>query len=517
MFHDYLVEYRDRPRDVRRAVLDLFEVFDTPIEERDPYMDDELLAFPYVNGNLFANARALEVPNFTPEIVSLLLNEASEGFDWSKISPTIFGAVFESTLNPETRRKGGMHYTSVENIHRVIDPLFLNDLKDELAKIRSIKTENTKTERLNAFHEKLASLTFFDPACGSGNFLTETYLSLRRLENEIIRIQSNGQVSFNIEGLSPIKISLAQFYGIEINDFACAVAKTALWIGESQMLNETEDILQKTLPFFPLKTLTNIVEGNALTMDWNDVVSQEKLNYIMGNPPFIGSSLMSKEQKDEITSLFSGVDLAASVDYVAGWYWKASEMMKETNIKTAFVSTNSITQGEQVAPIWTPLIKRFGIHIEFAHRTFRWDSEANNKAHVYCVIIGLSTNKSKQRTLYKYKSLSGDPEEETLPRLSPYLLDLPDILVSSVGSPMDTTLRLTKGNQPTDGGNFILSEGEKDEILKKTPELSPYIRWYLGGEDYLHSDIQRRYCLWLKDAPLDLIAKNKRLFVHICG
>ena len=515
MFHDYLAPYRDRPRDVRRAVLDLFEVFDTPIDERDPYLDEELAAFPYVNGSLFANARALEIPNFTPEIVSLLLNEASEGFDWSKISPTIFGAVFESTLNPETRRKGGMHYTSIENIHKVIDPLFLNDLKDELTQIRALKTLATKTQKLQAFHDKLASLTFFDPACGSGNFLTETYLSLRRLENEVIRIQSKGQAFFNVEGLSPTKISLSQFYGIEINDFACAVAKTALWIAESQMLNETEDILGVNIPFFPLKTLTNIQEGNALQINWNDVVPATQLSYIIGNPPFVGSALMSKEQKDEITTLFSGVNLAASVDYVAGWYWKAAEMMQGTDIKAAFVSTNSITQGEQVAPIWKPLLEKFGLHIIFAHRTFRWDSEANNKAHVYCVIIGISSKEPKHCLLYKYKTVTSDPEQEKLPRISPYLLDLPNILVSSIGRPIDTDLRLTKGNQPSDGGNFILSEEEKNEILKKTPKLAPYIRWYLGGEDYLHNDIKRRYCLWLKDAPLDLIAKNRTVMNRV--
>lgn len=428
MFHDYLAPYRDRPRDVRRAVLDLFEVFDTPIDERDPYLDEELAAFPYVNGSLFANARALEIPNFTPEIVSLLLNEASEGFDWSKISPTIFGAVFESTLNPETRRKGGMHYTSIENIHKVIDPLFLNDLKDELTQIRALKTLATKTQKLQAFHDKLASLTFFDPACGSGNFLTETYLSLRRLENEVIRIQSKGQAFFNVEGLSPTKISLSQFYGIEINDFACAVAKTALWIAESQMLNETEDILGVNIPFFPLKTLTNIQEGNALQINWNDVVPATQLSYIIGNPPFVGSALMSKEQKDEITTLFSGVNLAASVDYVAGWYWKAAEMMQGTDIKAAFVSTNSITQGEQVAPIWKPLLEKFGLHIIFAHRTFRWDSEANNKAHVYCVIIGISSKEPKHCLLYKYKTVTSDPEQEKLPRISPYLCNGMDFL-----------------------------------------------------------------------------------------
>lgn len=515
MFHDYLAEYRERPRDVRRAVIDLFEVLDTPIEQRDPYLDEELLAFPYVNGKLFADARVLEVPNFSPEIVSLLLNEASEGFDWSKISPTIFGAVFESTLNPETRRKGGMHYTSVENIHRVIDPLFLNDLKDELAKIRSIKTVNTKTERLQAFHEKLASLTFLDPACGSGNFLTETYLSLRRLENEIIRIQSNGQVYFNIEGLSPIKISLAQFYGIEINDFACAVAKTALWIGESQMLNETEDILQKTIPFFPLKTLTNVVEGNALTMDWNDVVPQEKLNYIMGNPPFVGYSNQSASQKEEMLQIYVDENgkpykTAGKIDYVSAWYFKASQLIQGLPIRCAFVSTNSITQGEQVVSVWKPLFERFGIHIDFAYRTFRWDSEASGMAHVHCVIVGFSNTQKKEKTIFfedgtslKAKNING------------YLIDAQDVFVESRNTQLCQATPMVYGSKPADGGFLLLSEEERSDILHLEPQLDKFIKRLYGADEYINN--KKRYCFWLVDAEPSEIKKSKLLRQRIDG
>lgn len=504
MFHDYLAPYRNRPRDVRRAVLELFDVFDTPIEERDQY-DDELTAFPYVNGSLFANAHELEIPTFTPEIVSLLLNEASEGFDWSKISPTIFGAVFESTLNPETRRKGGMHYTSIENIHKVIDPLFLNDLKDELAQIRAIKTLNTKMDRLQTFHEKLASLTFFDPACGSGNFLTETYLSLRRLENEVIRIQSKGQASFNIEGLSPTKISLSQFYGIEINDFACAVAKTALWIAESQMLNETEDILGRSIPFFPLKTLTNIVEANALDYDWSELISKEKLNYIMGNPPFVGARMMDQgsKQKKEIEAVFGSIQDVQDLDYVCGWFKKAAVYADETPIEVAFVATNSICQGAQTPILWGEMYK-LNMHINYAYQTFKWSSEASDKAAVHCVIVSFSNQQRKKKMIFK----DGDVVEGVqVDSISPYLTDGPEVFVVAQKKPLCNVPEMNFGNQPRDGGNFVLSAEDYSQLIKNSPELKPYLRPYIGAEEFING--KERWCLWLKNAPLSVMTKNK--------
>lgn len=389
-FHNYLKGFA--VKDVRRALIDLFRVLDTKPEDRDPYMDDTLASFPYVNGGLFAD-ESIEIPNLTEEIVNLLLHNASEDFDWSQISPTIFGAVFESTLNPETRRSGGMHYTSIENIHKVIDPLFLDDLREELDRIKEIKVDKFRRDKANAFQDKLASLSFLDPACGSGNFLTETYICLRRLENEVLKIRNENQIAFDTGFL--IKVSIGQFYGIELNDFAVTVAKTALWIAESQMMKETEDIMQISLDFLPLKSYANIIEGNALRTDWESVVPRDRLSYIMGNPPFVGYSLRSEEQKKDILSIYvdekgKPYKTAGKIDYVAGWYFKAAVMMADTNIRTAFVSTNSITQGEQVAGVWKPLYERFGIHIDFAHRTFRWDSEANIKAHVHCVIVGFS-------------------------------------------------------------------------------------------------------------------------------
>ncbi|MBQ9367818.1 MAG: hypothetical protein IJT83_08565, partial [Victivallales bacterium] len=405
-FHDYLNRFE--PRDVRRALIDLFKILDTPSDKRDPYLDPELAAFPYVNGGLFADEN-VEIPPFDDELKAILLTRASDGFDWSAISPTIFGAVFESTLNPETRRTGGMHYTSIQNIHKVIDPLFLDSLKAELAAIKSEGVASTRAKSLLAFRKKLASLTFLDPACGSGNFLTETYLSLRRLENEAIEAAANGQLLLDL-GNDLIQVSISQFHGIEINDFAVAVAKTALWIAESQMFMETETILHSTMEFLPLKSYSGIVEGNALTVDWGDVrgeglgisenshainspLTTNHYSYIMGNPPFIGYSLQSKEQKEEMLSIYvdekgKPYKTAGKIDYVAGWYFKAAQMMAGTDTRVAFVSTNSITQGEQVAGVWSPLIERFGLEIDFAYRTFKWQNESKGCAAVHCVIVG---------------------------------------------------------------------------------------------------------------------------------
>lgn len=429
MFHDYLEEFDARK--MRKAMIELFQILDTKPEDRDPYLKDDnpqLAAFPYVNGGLFAN-EDIEIPPFTEEIRNLLLEKASADFDWSEISPTIFGAVFESTLNPETRRSGGMHYTSIENIHKVIDPLFLDDLKNELKEIQQITVQKTKDKKLRDFQTKLSNLRWLDPASGSGNFLTETYISIRRLENEVIKALQRGQITFGFNESSPIHVSIDQFYGIEINDFAVTVAKTALWIAESQMMKETEDIVHMNLDFLPLTTNAFIVEGNSLQIDWESVVPKNQVSYIMGNPPFVGYSLQSKEQKNDILSIYvdekgKPYKTAGKIDYVAGWYFKAAQFMQGTAIRTAFVSTNSITQGEQVAGVWKPLYDRFGIHIDFAHRTFIWDSEASVKAHVHCVIVGFS-EKTNSEVRYIY---SGERYQEAK-NINAYLLEAPDIFI----------------------------------------------------------------------------------------
>lgn len=499
MFHDYLARFGSR--DFRRGLIDLFSVLDTPTEKRDPYLDDELLAFPYVNGGMFAENN-LEIPNFTDELRELILEHASSSFDWSEISPTIFGAVFESTLNPETRHSGGMHYTSIENIHKVIDPLFLDELKDELNEIRQFKQFKTVEQRAKQFQSKLSSLTFFDPACGSGNFLTETYISLRRLENEAIKLYMGDSVAFDV-GQELVKVQLSQFYGIEINDFAVSVAKTALWIAESQMLEETKDIVYANIDFLPLKSYTNIVEGNALEIDWETIVPKDRLNYIIGNPPFLGYSLQSPKQKADLLSVYvdetgKPYKTAGKIDFVSAWYFKASQIMQNTSIRTAFVSTNSITQGEQVASVWRPLYERFGIQIDFAHQTFKWNSEAKDKAAVHCVIIGFSCTENKG-----IKFLFNGENIELVDELNPYLKPGKTVFIENISNPICPVTKMTTGNRPADGGHLIIEAEEYADFIRHEPKAKKYIKRLTGAAEFINN--KDRYCLWLVDvSPKEL-------------
>lgn len=485
-FHDYLAQYP--AKDIRRALIDLFEVLDTPTEARDPYMDEALKKFPYVNGGLFSHDARLIIPQFTEELKELILAKASDDFDWNDISPTIFGAIFESTLNPDTRRSGGMHYTSIANIHKVIDPLFLDELKDELEAIKAIPQEKQQRQKLDAFQDKIASLTFFDPACGSGNFLTESYVSLRRLENEVIKLRNKGQAVIG-EFVDPIKVDIHQFYGIEINDFAVSVATTALWIAEQQMLQETAKLVQFNIEPLPLKAYHNIKEGNALRMEWGEVIAPEKLDFIMGNPPFVGYAYQSKEQKEDLTAIMKG--FGSNIDYVASWYLKSAQLMQvNPAIKAALVSTNSITQGEQVAAIWKPLFEQYGIHFDFAYRTFRWDSEADIKAHVHCVIIGFSVSGNNTKRIY-----ISDMQSIPATNINGYLMDAPDVFIENRKKPLCDVPEMVKGSQPTDGGNLILSSDEKNELINRYPQMTPYIHRYIGSEEFINN--KYRYCLWL--------------------
>lgn len=491
-FHDYLKHIAEHNvSDVRRGLIDLFRVLDTKPEDRDPYMEKELASFPYVNGGLFADEN-IEIPRFTEEIVQILLSKASEDFNWRDISPTIFGAVFESTLNPETRRSGGMHYTSIENIHKVIDPLFLRQLRVELNEIEEIAVTNQRRNKLEAFQKKLASLVFFDPACGSGNFLTETYLCLRRMENEVIehlialeKGNTQGQIMLAGARHIDIMVSIGQFYGIEINDFAVSVAKTALWIAESQMLEETEKILTQHLEFLPLTTNAFIHEGNALQMDWKEIVPVHKLSYIMGNPPFHGFTFMTESQKKDMQILFPGVK---NLDYVCGWYKKASDYIQNTAIEVAFVSTNSIVQGETVARFW-PFMK--GDIINFAYKTFVWDSEAELKAHVHCVIISYSKIARKQKLIF-------DGGRKTIAKnINYYLVDGDDILVKSRNTPLCNVPKMIYGNKPADGGFLIIEDNELDDFIKKDPKAKKFIRPLIGAAEYIKG--KKRWCLWLEN------------------
>lgn len=486
MFQQYL---QNHIHDARRALIDLFRVLDTQPEDRDPYIDEDLAAFPYVNGGLFADEDVV-IPRLDENIVDLILHRASEDFDWSVISPTIFGAVFESTLNPETRRKGGMHYTSIENIHKVIGPLFLNDLRAELDDIKAIPVDKTRDKQLRQFQAKLAGLTFLDPACGSGNFLTETYLSLRRLENEVIDALLYGQVILG-QVTDPIRVSIGQFYGIEINDFAVTVAKTALWIAESQMMQETEKLVRHTLDFLPLRSYANIVEGNALRMDWERVVPKHELDYIMGNPPFVGHQWRTKEQAVDLESVCKDIPKCGKLDYVCGWYVKAADYMQGTQIHAAFVSTNSISQGESVGILWKPLFTEKHLTIEFAYRTFVWTSEAKDKAAVHCVIVGFTCGTARN-TCYLYES----DRRRTVEHINGYLVDAPNVFIQSRGKPLTAGLPImSKGSQPTDGGNLIFSVEERDDLIKKYPQTEELLRRYISADDYINNKI--RYCLWL--------------------
>ncbi|MBQ3444510.1 MAG: SAM-dependent DNA methyltransferase [Selenomonadaceae bacterium] len=489
--HKIFRDYLEGSRNIRRDLIDLFSVLNTPITDRDPYLDDSLKKFPYVNGGLFEGA--IEIPNFTPEIKDLLLEEASSGFNWNGISPTIFGAVFESTLNPETRRSGGMHYTSLENIHKVIDELFLDDLQAEFAAIKTKK-------QLRAFHDKLANIKIFDPACGSGNFLTESYLSLRRIENELLKRQLGIKIQFG-ELVNPIKISIANFYGIEINDFAVAVAQTALWIAELQMMQETQAIIHRDLNFLPLKSYANIQKANALLVDWKKFAPEA--NYIIGNPPFVGKTYQTTTQKNDLIAVDKKLK---PLDYVTGWYFKAIDFMKGNSTRTAFLSTNSITQGEQVGYFWQML----GGHIDFAHRTFTWDSESTDKAHVHCVVIGFSVADNP-----KPKKLFFDKQTFIIAKnINGYLMDFDNIYVEKRALPLfDYVQRMFFGNMACDGGNLILTPEERDEFIKKEPLSAKFIRMILGAEEFINGKL--RYCLWLVDATPAELRKMKLVYERV--
>ncbi|WP_353726728.1 DNA methyltransferase (plasmid) [Lactiplantibacillus plantarum] len=493
-FFQNFIERRE-PQDIRRGLIELFKVLDQPEEERDPYLSDEFNQFAYVNGGMFSNENIV-IPQFTDELKRLIVEDAGAGFDWSDISPTIFGAVFESTLNPETRRSGGMHYTSIENIHKVIDPLFLNDLHEEFDKIQNMGNSNQRTNRAREFRQKLGKLAFFDPACGSGNFLTETYLSLRKMENECLRIivGENPTLVTSTEYNPLVKIQ--NFYGIEINDFAVAVARTAMWIAESQMWEQTKDITYANQNFLPLDSNDSIYEGNALQMKWDDIIKPYELNYIMGNPPFVGYKYQNKSQKEDIKHNYRDENnkpfkSTKKIDYVACWFFKAAEFIKGSTTKVSFVSTNSITQGDLVYNIWAPLIKLFSVNILFAYRTFIWNNEAKNKANVHVVIIGFNSGvSSDSKIIY-------DPNPKMVKHINPYLLDAPTVMVRSQTDPISATKSMNIGCLASDGGNLIIDESEIEDFKKNDPLSVKYIKRVMGGVDLLRNGV--RYCLWLQN------------------
>ena len=508
MFGDYLKQ--QEAKNLRRALLDLFQVLDQKEDERDEYLEESLAAFPYVNGGLFTEEDKT-IPQLTEEIKELLVLHASSEFDWSEISPTIFGAIFESTLNPETRRSGGMHYTSIENIHKVIDPLFMDELWKEFNELKQIKATNTRISKIKEFHKRLGTLKFLDPACGSGNFLTETYLSLRRLGNECIKAELNigeGELSLAYNDDDLIQVSIQQFYGIEINDFAAVVAKTALWIAESQMLKETAKILNKDLNFLPLKSYVNIVEGNALRIDWETVVPKNELNYILGNPPFVGTNYLSDSQRADMDFIWNETK-RGKLDFVSCWYVKATQLIRGTQTKCAFVSTNSIVQGEQATSLWKTIFD-YNMDIDFAHRTFRWDSESNIKAHVHCVIVGFSdkTSSKKQKLLFDESGRG-----RFVKNINHYLLDAPTIFIEEVSKPLCKVPQIMRGSQATDNGLYLFTEEEKTEFVKKDPDTEKYFKQFMMGREFINNI--KRYCLWIPDISPKEIKEHKGIYERV--
>ena len=568
-FYSYLKSFR--AENMRVALRELFRVLDTKPENRDRFMEEKLADFPYVNGSLFHEKEGETIPPISEKTAEIILTHGSLDFDWSEISPTIFGAVFESTLNPATRRSGGMHYTSIENIHKVIDPLFLNDLNAEFSTICETKTAKIRNEKLENFQKKLGSLKFLDPACGSGNFLTETYASLRKLENKCVQLRLGSDPAFDVYGdeFKP-QVNINQFYGIEINDFAVNVAKAALWIAENQMMEETSQILHRNLEFLPLKTNATIVEGNALKMNWEylqesdpeltlwadkvNVVSPKDIDpkkmilaepgkhydavtvitedlhigkaaeqprkrnhydYLISNPPFVGYGLQTKEQKQETLDIFvdkngKSYSSAGKIDYVANWYFKAAKLIQGTNTKCAFVSTNSITQGEQVAGIWKPLFDRFKLQIDFAYQTFRWDSESEQKAHVHCVIIGFSANDTQQHPKRIYLANGKINEAKSI---NPYLMDAPNIFVESRKNPLCNVPLMTTGNRPADGGHLIIEANEYEDFVNKEPDAKPFIKRLIGSEEFINN--KPRYCLWLVNATPAQIKGMREVYKRV--
>lgn len=515
-FYRYLQEVS--PGQIRPCLKRLFKALDTPIEQRDRY-DESIRSFPYVNGGLFREET--EIPPFTAEMKELLLSQVSRAVDWSQISPTIFGGIFESTLNPETRRQSGMHYTSPENIHKVIDPLFLDELTADFEIIKNELglTPRQRINRYQNFHRKLCSLKFFDPACGSGNFLTETYLQLRSLEDRVLRELRAGQTSLalDMEEDAGMRVSLGQFYGIEINDFAVKVAEVALWISRLKANGETYMMLSLEDNDFPIKENPQIICGNALTMDWGQVLPPAQCSYLLGNPPFIGYSRLDSAQKQERLMIFG--KNGGVLDYVACWYRKAADYMRDNrNIEAAFVSTNSICQGQQVSPLWKELFAE-GVVINFAHRTFIWSNEASDQAHVYCVIVGFSySGKKKQvKSVWNYRRIREDKdvsvadlsevplsqrqvgERQQVAHLNGYLMDAPDVFIDKRNKPLCDIPAMSYGNKPTDKGNLIVSDEEKEDFLKKEPKAEKWLRPFVTAKEFLSG--KPRWCLWLKDCP----------------
>lgn len=494
--------------DLGSWLIHLFQVLNTPLDERQNNLDEDLSAFPYVNGQLFANP--IHIPSFDTKMRDALLQ--CTYFNWTKVSPALFGSLFQTVMLPAEQRQGGAHYTSEKNILKVIQPLFLDELREEFERIQRLKVG--RKQKCGQLHDKISKLKFFDPACGCGNFLILAFREIRELELDILveinPTDKHGIATRLLDIGSLTKVTVDQFYGIEIEEFPARIAEAAMWLVDHQLNMKLSERFGQAFVRLPLTESAHIHHGNALTTDWADVLLPEKCNYILGNPPFVGSKYMSAEQRKELLAVFSGTKGAAFLDYVSAWYGKASQYIQNTKIKCALVSTNSITQGEQVSVLWGTLLNEYGIKIHFAHRTFKWTIDEKKAkgmriAAVYVVIIGFSAHNVDQKFLYEYETLTSDPHKIKVNNINPYLVDGNDLTITKITKPICDVPEMMKGSQPTDGGNLILSTVEKAELIRLEPLAEKFIKKYIGGDEFINNKV--RWCLWLKDVSPNELKK----------
>ena len=507
-FLNYMENSKSDGSNLSDRIARLFEVLNMPDEVRmkRTLLSADLKQFRYINGGLFANP--LPYADFDSKMRQILIDCAH--FAWNEISPAIFGAMFQGVMDKNQRRELGAHYTSEENILKLINPLFLDALWEELEQVRYDE------KLLDRFHEKLGKLKFLDPACGCGNFLIITYRELRRLELEVLNQKAkNGQMIIDVSSL--LKISVEQFYGIEYEDFPCQIAQVGMWLMDHQMNMRVAEMFGTYYARLPLTQSATIVHGNALRIDWADVVSKRELSYILGNPPFVGARMMAQDsqQKREVEEIFGNIKDVQDLDYVTCWYNKAAQYIQSTGIEVGFVSTNSICQGAQVPILWDVLLREYNVHINFAHQTFKWSNEAKGKAAVYCVIVGFALRERNSKKLYCYQAVQSEPVENIVKNINPYLLAGDDCFVSAQKKPLCDVPEMKFGSQPRDGGFFVLSPEEREEILSKEPELEKIIKPYIGAEEFIKG--KKRYCIWLHNEPFELIKNSDILRERIAA
>lgn len=503
LFYEYIDNNtKDDGTDLAPHLDMLFHVLNTPTNKRLKNLDEALQQFPYVNGQLFAER--LQPAAFDSKMREMLLEAC--GLDWGKISPAIFGSMFQAVMNPKERRNLGAHYTSEKNILKLIKPLFLDDLQEEFEKHKNDKNE------LGKLQKKLATLKFLDPACGCGNFLIITYRELRRLELEILKQLYGGQQVFDIGQI--VTIDIDQFYGIEYDEFAVRVGEVAMWLIDHQMNMEVSKAFGAYFARLPLQKSVNITHGNALQTDWKSLIAPTELSYIIGNPPFYGSKLQSKEQREDLANVFGEKTKNAKImDYVSAWYIRAAQYIQDTEIKVAFVSTNSITQGEQVSVLWGQMLNKYNVKIHFAHRTFKWSNEAKGNAGVYCVIISFGSIDTRNKKVFEYEDVKGEPTEIKVKNINPYLVDALDLVVTKRTKPISNVPKMSFGNMPLDGGNLLLSDTEKVNLLSQKPHLEKYIKPLVSAREFLNGG--KRWCFWLVGVPPNEIRSHKELLDRV--